>query len=155
MTGTDAHVEDDAPEMDPRVTPPLGPDNKPTTWWFEGSGHLTLHSDVRRPNAYLDGTPEDHHRRKWQQQSLSLEFGEQLERGDPHRVARALIVTETIQALHEAMEWVTVDGRRLADPHPVTEDGREDNAMWDWLVEQVGGVLDAYAARYPLPADAE
>lgn len=48
-------------------------------------------------------------------------------------------------ALHEALEFTTsVDGHRLADPHPPDED-----AMWTWLRDRVGRLLSDYRRRWP------
>jgi hypothetical protein len=121
-----------------RVTAPLGPDNKPMRWWVAGvtgDTYLELTSDFRRPNAYPGDRATFPH-------GISLDFKHDLT--DPHTLARAFVVAETIQALHEALEWVTVDGHRIADPHPVDEDH-----VWDWLVTEVGRLVDTYAQRWP------
>lgn len=134
------------------VEPPIGPDNKPMTWYLDGADHLTISSDFKRPNAYLDGSREDRHRFQYQQHSIGLQFPHDLEHGPPERLAKAMVVAETIQAFHEALEWTKVDGRRLADPHPPVggdPERGEDYQMWDWLVTELGALLDTYIERWP------
>lgn len=126
------------------VTAPLGPDNEPMTYEVMCFTHLSLRSSFRRPNAYADtvpGAPGSF------PHGIELEFGRDLR--DPVELAKALVVAETTQAFHEALEWVTVDGRRVADPHPQGDDGAERYEMWDWLRAQLDDVLGRYRERYP------
>lgn len=60
-----------------------------------------------------------------------------------HVAAAALAAT-----LHEALEWVTVDGRRLADPHPSIGHG-EGEDQWTWMLDRMLDVLDEYEAKWP------
>lgn len=138
MTHTTAH--------DTVITTPLGPDNNPVTYTIVDGTHLAIESDAQRPNAYIDECRDRGRPRDTFPHGISLEFGRDITA--PEDTAHALVVADTIQAFHEALEWVTVDGQRLADPHPEREDD-----MWDWLVTQISRVAHEYAQRWPAPAN--
>jgi hypothetical protein len=65
---------------------------------------------------------------------------------DPHRLAVEIVTLIGLTAVHEALEWVRVDGLRLADPHP-----DDDGPSWDTIRDAVRiGVL-AHIAKFPTP----
>lgn len=64
----------------------------------------------------------------------------------PTEVAKAIIVATAVAGLHEALEWVRVDGHQLADPHPWC-DGQDQ--MWDWVGARMLRILNDYIDRYP------
>lgn len=47
--------------------------------------------------------------------------------------------------VHEIVEWTTVDGLRLANPHP------EGDAQWEWVMDRCLGLFTDYATRWPAP----
>lgn len=58
-----------------------------------------------------------------------------------------LVTVATMYGLHEALEFIRdADGNRLADPHP----GREEDAMWTWLRDEVQRILCGYRDRWPV-----
>lgn len=131
----------------PTVETPHGPDDQPQTFrilHLDTSSHVNLSSDHRVPNAYREELGRRFHGRETFPHGIDLEVPEQLD--SPAAVARALTIADISQHVHETLEWVKVDGRRLADPHP---GGDSEDAMWDWLTEQVADLIDAYAARWP------
>ena len=69
------------------------------------------------------------------------DIGLDIPKMDPGMMA---MVAATVSAVHEAIEWTTVDGKRLMDPHPYDE----DNA-WAFLVERVTKMLVDYQKEYP------
>ena len=74
-------------------------------------------------------------------------------KGDPEQLSpldacKAVIVATSVAAMHEALEWVTLDGKQLAIPHPYDEE-----FMWAWMTEQMLKTLNSYIENWPL-ADA-
>jgi hypothetical protein len=69
----------------------------------------------------------------------------------PRQLAENVVVALVVQQLHEALEWVKVDGERLADPHPENrdEDPADLDELWNTLCSDVRRVLRRYARRYP------
>jgi hypothetical protein len=49
--------------------------------------------------------------------------------------------------VHELFEWTTLDGVRLADPHP------PGDAQWDWVLDRCLDLLTEYAARWPVGSE--
>jgi hypothetical protein len=54
----------------------------------------------------------------------------------------------TVRAFHEAVEWVKVDGLRLANPHPEATD-----YMWEWLASRLREVVEEYINAFPGQTD--
>jgi hypothetical protein len=63
--------------------------------------------------------------------------------------------------LHEMFEWVKVDGKRIASPHPETwsktelipdktPNGEIDKfGYWNWSIDELRKVVKSYCQRYP------
>lgn len=62
----------------------------------------------------------------------------------PESWAVHLVASLAVAGLHEALEWVKVDGRRLADPHP-----QDEEEMWEWVIRQATCLVRDYMNRYP------
>lgn len=60
-------------------------------------------------------------------------------------VAAATAILSTV--FHEVFEWVTVDGRRLADPHPVGDQN------WRWTQDAIRGLVEEYIVKFPFPEE--
>jgi hypothetical protein len=64
---------------------------------------------------------------------------------DNIELAQNLVAAKMFEALHEGLEWIRVDGERLADPHP------EDYASMEKEVfTQCLEVVRRYLSRHPL-----
>lgn len=59
--------------------------------------------------------------------------------------ARAVIAGTLAATFHEAIEWVTVDGQRVANPHPAGD------KQWEWVMERMLEIVDNYADKWPAP----
>lgn len=79
---------------------------------------------------------------------LAVDDWMHVDESDPSALARAAAIAAVIDRVHEVLEWTTVEGERLADPHP----GCDEEGMWGWLAAQVGDLLDNYAAGWPARA---
>jgi hypothetical protein len=99
------------------------PDNDPIT-------HLQLAYpqiiDVRDPSKTFPG-------------GIELEFPRRLLLDE---LALDVITALTISGLHEALEFVTSAGKRLASPHA-------NGVEWAWLVEHVGQLVRDYQREFP------
>jgi hypothetical protein len=67
----------------------------------------------------------------------------------PFEMAVALATGQLEAVFHEVVEWTTVDGERIADPHP----GLETN--WGWVQERLRAMVQDYAAKFPVRPQAE
>lgn len=77
------------------------------------------------------------------------------------------IALSLAQHLHELLEWVTVDGKKLAIAHPeddmwdelIPDRDADDNSdpygYWNWSTEKMRSVVNAYCRRYPVSKRAE
>lgn len=82
-------------------------------------------------------------------------------RDNDRDIALDFIAISLAQHLHELLEWVQVDGKRIALPHPensmVTDlipdrdaNGKIDAwGYWDWSITKMRSVVNAYCRRYP------
>lgn len=66
---------------------------------------------------------------------------------DPVSVARDLAATVLVNAMHEVLEFVQIDGKRIANPHPVHEE------QWESMHEWMRMAIDAYAESWPREED--
>lgn len=66
---------------------------------------------------------------------------------DPKVMARSIIAALAVGALHEGLEWVMVDGQRLAEPHP--DYNNNDPQVWDWLYDRMMRLISDYEKRWP------
>lgn len=65
-------------------------------------------------------------------------------RGNSRQIAQDIITTITVEAMHDAMEFVKIDNKVLAEAHP-----DQEAQMWDWMARRVGEVVAEYLDRYP------
>ena len=63
---------------------------------------------------------------------------------DPGIQAAAMYVASH---LHEAIEWIQVDGKPIAQAHPSR---RKESEMWKWLQQKMYELVDEYCQRWPL-----
>lgn len=61
-------------------------------------------------------------------------------------VARDVVTAYAISEFHEGLEFVKVDGQRLAEPHP--DPGEEEH--WAWLVRRMSRVTKDYCETWPV-----
>lgn len=99
-----------------------------------GPAHIDVNSNNDVPNAYGEeyrGFPN----------GISLDVKNP---DDDLDVTRTCWVARAVSEFHEVLEFTTLDGERLADPHPPNE-----GEMWQWLYEKIDAVAIEYMARYP------
>lgn len=60
-------------------------------------------------------------------------------------LAISLATCRAVSEFHETLEWVMVNGERLADGHP-----EDEGEMWDWLADKIRNLYLEYIERYPL-----
>jgi hypothetical protein len=70
----------------------------------------------------------------------------------PDHIAEQLVAALAVGALHEGIEWVHINGDRLAEPHPADEH-EESGGLWDWLMSEMVPIVQEYRKRYPLERD--
>ena len=68
-------------------------------------------------------------------------------------IAEQLVAALAAGALHEGLEWILVEGRRLAEPHPPEENLLGEDNLWDWLVGEIVTLVREYRKRYPMKVD--
>lgn len=71
-----------------------------------------------------------------------------LDAGSAEESAKELIAMMALWGFHEALEFIKLDGERLANPHPEYA-GDGDEEMFDWLKGKMLEVLEEYMQRYP------
>lgn len=85
---------------------------------------------------------------------LSIVFPEKavrsLRRDEVRTLAEVYATVVAVDALHEAFEWVKVDGERIAEPHPGGPLSGPEWAMWDWLASGALDVVTEYQRRWPV-----
>lgn len=67
----------------------------------------------------------------------------------PFEMLVALATGQLEAVFHEVVEWTTVDGERIGDPHPTPE------ANWGWVQERLRAMVQDYAAEFPVRAQGE
>lgn len=63
----------------------------------------------------------------------------------PKREAEFVAAAQIVHAIHEAFEFTTLDGERLAATHPDHE-----GEMWSYLAQEALRLVRAYKKRFPL-----
>lgn len=61
----------------------------------------------------------------------------------PFEVAVSVATGQLEAFFHEVMEWTTVDGAQIAEPHPTPE------TNWGWVHERMRAMVQDYAAEFP------
>lgn len=62
-------------------------------------------------------------------------------------VAVEIWAARAVSEFHEILEFIEVDGQRLAEPHP---GGWTETEMWAWLHECMSALATEYIKRYPI-----
>jgi hypothetical protein len=106
------------------------------TWSAQQTqNHMDLETPGLATSPYDDGHGDDIF-----PGGLSFQFAEPY---TPDHVAEQIVAALAASGLHEGLEWVMIDGERLAEPHPMNED-----EMWDWLMERMTALVQEYRERY-------
>ena len=120
--------------------------------WREGAEktHYSLDSDNSVPNSYYEPGSDSYPERQ-------EEWGDGIELEMPPPkddldLAAALITMRATSEFHEAFEWITLNGKHLADPHPDADSSKPNGVRWecwDWLSTEMRSLVDRYIERYP------
>jgi hypothetical protein len=65
--------------------------------------------------------------------------------GDDRALVIEIVTLLGAAQVHEALEWVRVDGRRICEPHP-----DDDGPTWDLFVTGIRQLVREFVATYPL-----
>ena len=59
-----------------------------------------------------------------------------------------MVAADVVDRFHEAIEFIAVDGKRLAEPHPDPANG--DSEAMEWMADHFLALVKDYARRYPV-----